>query len=132
MVIDSSAVLAILFDEPEAEIFEKAIVHSAVRLLSAANLLECAIAATGRLGDAAGQELDRFLERAAIQVEPVTRDHVEIGRHAFLRYGKGKHPAGLNFGDCFAYALAIAKAEPLLFKGDDFSKTDVGSALDEG
>jgi ribonuclease VapC len=127
MVLDSSAVLAILFDEPERQAFATAVEGDPRRLISTANLLESALIAESRRGEQAGRELDLLLHRADVQFVPVDTDQVEIARAAWRRFGKGRHPAGLNFGDCFAYALAAASDEPLLFKGEDFARTDVVS-----
>lgn len=129
MVVDTSAILAILFDESDAARFASAIAGSDRRLISAGSLLEAAIVVDNQVGLGAGRQLDAFLDRAGITVEPVTEDHVRIARQAYLDFGKGNHPAGLNFGDCFAYALAKTENEPLLFKGSDFSQTDVLSFL---
>ena len=96
--------------------------------MSAANLLETAIVVESRGGMAAGHELDVFLERAGIELVPVTPQQVEAARRAWRRFGRGNHPAGLNFDDCFAYALAEATGEPLLFKGKDFAQTDIEPA----
>ena len=93
--------------------------------MSAATLLETTIVLESRSGAAAGYELDSFLQEAEIDLEPVTPDQAQAARRAWRRFGKGNHPAGLNFGDCFAYALAEATREPLLFKGGDFDLTDV-------
>lgn len=125
MVIDSSALLAILSNEPEAAEFASAIAAASSRLLSAASLLETAIVVEARYGSAGGEKLDALIETAGIQLETVTPEQVAIARVAFRTYGKGRHPASLNFGDCFAYALAKAKDEPLLFKGSDFALTDL-------
>jgi ribonuclease VapC len=125
MVLDSSAVLAILFDEPRRRAFTIAIELDPVRLISAANMLESALVAEARRGEAAGRELDLLLHRADVQVVPVDSQQVEIARSAWRRYGKGRHPAALNFGDCFAYALAAASGERLLFAGEDFTGTDI-------
>jgi len=125
MVLDSSAVLAILFDETERGAFTQAIERDPRRLMSAGNVLESALVAEARKGEPAGRELDLLLHRADIQVVPVDGDQVEFARVAWRRFGKGRHPAGLNFGDCFAYALAASSGEPLLFKGDDFRQTDI-------
>ncbi|HEX4955513.1 MAG TPA: type II toxin-antitoxin system VapC family toxin [Thermoanaerobaculia bacterium] len=125
MVLDTSALLAMLFDEPEAPAFEEAIAQDPTRLLSAASLFEAAMVVETRLGEAGGRELDLLLHKAQIEVIPVTVEQVEIARHAFRTYGKGRHPAGLNYGDCFAYALSRLAVEPLLFKGGDFGRTDV-------
>jgi ribonuclease VapC len=131
MVLDTSALLAILLDEPERRRFNELIEADPVRLISAANVLETAIVLESRSGEAAGRELDLFLHRAQVEVTAVDGDQVEIARAAFRRFGKGRHAAGLNYGDCFAYALAKASGEPLLFKGSDFSRTDVADAAGE-
>jgi len=125
MVIDTSALLAILLNEPERRQFDGAIEADPKRLISAAAVLETSIVLESRSGEAAGRELDLFLHRAKFDVAAVDSDQIEIARAAFRRYGKGRHPAGLNFGDCFSYALAKASGEPLLFKGNDFAQTDV-------
>jgi ribonuclease VapC len=125
MVIDSSAVVAILLREPEALRFARAIAKSSIRLMSAANLFEACIVVDNLVDLRTSRRLDAFIERARIDIEPVSEHHVRIARQAYIDFGKGNHPAGLNFGDCFAYALAKATGEPLLFKGDDFCKTDV-------
>jgi ribonuclease VapC len=125
MVIETSALLAILMAEPEAEGFAVAIEHDPIRLISAGSVLETAIVAESRWGDAGGRELDLFLFKAGISVMPVDGEQVEIARQAFRLFGKGRHPAGLNFGDCFAYALSRVSGQPLLFKGDDFAHTDL-------
>ena len=128
MIVDSSAVLAVLLDEPDAERFDTAIANAHACRMSLANVFEAFIVLEGRGGEAAGQDLDSFLESAGIEPVPVTADHVVAARHAWRRFGKGNHPAGLNFGDCFAYALAEVTGEPLLFKGDDFALTDIEAA----
>jgi ribonuclease VapC len=128
MVLDSSAVVAILFDEPERHAFTRAIERDLRRLISAGNLLECALLVEARRGEAAGRELDLLLHRAVVQTVPVDADQIQLARSAWRRFGKGRHPAGLNFGDCFAYALSAASGEPLLFKGEDFARTDVAVA----
>jgi ribonuclease VapC len=125
MVIDSSAVLALLFNEPEADGIEVAIDEDPVRLMSAASGLEAAIVVEARLGDAGGREFDLLLHKAGIELVAVTGEQVEVARSAWRRFGRGRHEANLNFGDCFSYALAAVSGEPLLFKGDDFSRTDV-------
>jgi ribonuclease VapC len=125
VVLDTSAILAILFDEAEAERLEAAIADDAVRLISAATVLECAIVATSRFGDAGGRELDLMLHKATIEVVAVTSEQIEVARQAHRAFGKGSHRAGLNFGDCFSYALSRAAGEPLLFSGGDFARTDV-------
>jgi ribonuclease VapC len=125
MVIDSSAILAVLLNEKNATGIAWTIEAGSQRLLSAANLLETSIVIEGRKGDAGGRELDLLLYRAAIEIVAVDRDQAEIARVAWRRFGKGRHPAGLNYGDCFAYALAKRSGLPLLFQGDDFSRTDI-------
>ncbi len=128
MIIDTSAILAILFEEADADHFISAIAAASSRRISAATLLETTIVLESRVGPTAGHELDAFLSRAQIQLEPVTADQAQTARQAWRRFGKGNHPAGLNFGDCFAYALAVATQEPLLFKGHDFQLTDIPAA----
>jgi ribonuclease VapC len=125
MVVDSSALVAILRKEPEAARFTRAILRDSVRLISAANLLEAGIVIDNQAGLSAGRRLDTFVERAGIGIESVTEAQVRIARQAYIDFGRGNHPAGLNFGDCFAYALAKATGEPLLFKGQDFEQTDI-------
>ena len=132
MVLDTSAILAILLNEPEAPAFHLAIEADPVRLLSAANLLETAIVIEARVGEAGGRELDLLLHKAAVEVVAVDAAQAGLARHAYRQFGKGRHLAGLNYGDCFAYALAQSAGEPLLFKGDDFSKTDVMVASWDG
>ena len=127
MVVDSSALIAILRKEPEAARFTRAILRDPVRLISAANLLEAGIIIDNQSGPSAGRRLDAFVERARIGIEPVTEAQVRIARQAYLDFGRGNHPAGLNFGDCFAYALAKATGEPLPFKGEDFARTDISA-----
>jgi ribonuclease VapC len=125
MVIDTSAVAAILFDEPDAAALEGKIADDPVRLMSAATLLEATIVIEARLGDAGGREFDLWLHRAEIEILGVDAEQADLARRAWRRFGRGRHPAGLNYGDCFSYALAATRDEPLLFKGDDFTKTDV-------
>lgn len=125
MVIDTSALLAILFSEPEAETFAAAIEGDPVRLMSAACLFETAIVVETRKGAAGGRELDLAVHQARIDIVPFDEGQAEVAREAYRRFGKGRHPARLNFGDCFAYALAMTSGEALLFKGDDFARTDV-------
>jgi ribonuclease VapC len=125
MVFDTSALLAVLMNEPESNAFAVAIEADPVRLLSAANLVETSIVIEARVGEAGGRELDLLLHKAAVEIVPVDGDQAELAREAYRRFGKGRHPAGLNYGDCFAYALAQSTGEPLLCKGDDFTKTDL-------
>ncbi len=128
MILDTSAVAAILFGEPEALRYIQ-LIHDARRsLMSVANLVELSMVIEGQIGTDAGRQCDMFFRRAGIIIEPLTVEQGQIARQAFLDFGKGRHPAGLNFGDCFAYALAKATGEPLLFKGEDFSKTDIKAA----
>ena len=127
MIVDTSAILAILFGESDAERYEKAIAGANCRM-SVASLLEAAIVIENRGGLEAGGELDALVEKAGIELMPVTAEQAQAARLAWRRFGKGNHPAGLNFGDCFAYALANLSGEPLLFKGEDFSLTDVEAA----
>ncbi len=128
MIVDTSAVLAVLFGEPDAERYARAIAGASRCRMSVASLLEAAIVLESRSGAAGGHELDVFVERALIELAPVTAEHAQAARRAWRRFGKGNHPAGLNFGDCFAYALAEATREPLLFKGRDFALTDIEAA----
>ena len=128
MIVDSSALLAVLYREPDAERYETAIAAAPHCRMSAANVLEVSIVVEARGGAEAGHELDLFLERAAVELVPVTAAQVEAARRAWRRFGKGHHPAALNFGDCFAYALAKTTSEPLLFKGEDFARTDIEPA----
>jgi ribonuclease VapC len=125
MVIDSSAIIAVLLNEANATQIAEAIDSGSQRLLSAASLLEASIVIESRKGEAAGRELDLLIYRAAIEVVAVDQDQAEIARIAWRRYGKGRHPAGLNYGDCFSYALARSRGLPLLFQGEDFSRTDI-------
>ena len=129
MIIDTSAILAILFGEPDAARYEKAIAMAWPRRMSVAALLEAAIVVESRGGTAAGNELDLLLKAASIELVPVTAEQADIARRAWRRFGKGNHPAGLNFGDCFVYALAATSREPLLFKGQDFTHTDIETAM---
>ena len=128
MIVDSSALLAVLYREQDAERYEKATASAARPRMSVANLLETSIVLEGRGGAAAGHELDLFLRDAEIELAPVTVEHMEAARRAWRRFGKGNHAASLNFGDCFAYALADLMDEPLLFKGGDFAQTDIEAA----
>jgi ribonuclease VapC len=124
MVIDTSALAAIFFHEPERDAFRDAIVTASSRLISAATVLEAGMVIEGRRGGGAGREFDLFVVRAQIQIVPIDAELADLARSAWRKYGKGRHPAGLNFGDCFSYALAKASGEPLLAKGTDFAKTD--------
>lgn len=128
MIVDTSAILAIFLAEPERAQFLKLMNQAETRRISAVNVLETGIVLEARRGEAAGREFDLFLHRAQFEVVPADSDQVEIARIAWRKYGKGRHAAGLNFGDCFAYALAKVTSEPLLFKGDDFAHTDLQAA----
>jgi len=129
MVVDTSALLAIALDEPERRAFLDAIERDPTRLISAASVLEGGIIVESRLGPDAGDDLDQLIEQLGLDIQPVTAAQAQIARRAYRSYGKGRHPAALNFGDCFAYALARDTGEPLLFKGDDFSRTDIERCL---
>lgn len=128
MIVDSSAVLSILFGEADARRHAAAIMTAHPCRMSVANVLEASIALERRGGDHAAHDLDTLLERAEVELVPVTVEHLKVARRAWRRFGKGNHPAALNFGDCFAYALAKTTGEPLLFKGNDFARTDVDKA----
>ena len=129
MIVDTSALVAIAWDEPERARFEDAIEADPVRLVSAASVLEGAIVMMCRAGGAAASEaVARFhelLDQLGLDIEPVSATQIAMAEAAYLSFGKGLHPAGLNFGDCFAYALAKETGEPLLFKGEDFAQTDL-------
>jgi len=125
MVIDTSALVAVLLDEPERRAFNERIAADGIRLLSAASFVESAIVIEVRFGPNGGRDLDLFVHKAGIDIVSVDADQAEIARQAFRRYGKGRHPAVLNSGDCFSYALARATGERLLFQGGDFSHTDI-------
>jgi ribonuclease VapC len=129
MIVDASAVLAILLAEEDAAAYGRAIAGAGSPLISAVNYVEAAVVIDSRGDAVASREFDRFMRRAGIQIVPVTAEHATLARQAYRDFGKGRHPAGLNFGDCFSYALAAASNKPLLFRGDDFSKTDIPSAL---
>ena len=129
MVIDTSALVAIFLAEPERLSFRKAIITADIRLMSAASVFETGIVLENRRGEIAAREFDLFVLRANIEIVSVDSEQAELARSAWRRYGKGRHPAALNFGDCFAYALAKETGEPILFKGDDFRHTDLPSDL---
>jgi ribonuclease VapC len=130
VIVDTSALIAILRDEPEAPAMAQAIEEATERQISAANWLEAAAVIDGSKDPVASRQFDQLVEVAMIMVTPVTERQARIARAAYRDFGKGSvHPAGLNFGDCFAYALAKATGEPLLFKGHDFVRTDVVPAL---
>jgi ribonuclease VapC len=125
MVIDSSAVLAIFLAEPGRERLLQQIDEAESRSISAASVLETGIVLESRNGEGAGLDFDLFLRRARVEIVPVDADQVEIARNGWRKYGKGRHRAALNFGDCFAYALAKTLNEPLLATGTDFAQTDI-------
>ena len=129
MIIDTSAIVAILNDEPERRAFNEAIERSDICLLSAASFLEASIVIENNRGYEGLRDFDLWMATAGIELAPVDADQAQIAREAFRQYGKGRHPAALNFGDCFSYALAKATGFPLLFKGEDFTKTDIQAAL---
>lgn len=125
MVIDTSAMLAILMHEPAADRLVSAVEADRTRLVSAATVVEASLVLLGRYGEAGDPQLDRLLRGIGAEVVPVGEEQVALARDAALRFGRGRHAAALNFGDCFSYALSVARGEPLLFVGDDFSRTDV-------
>jgi len=129
MVIDTSAILALMFGEPEAPQFRELVETDPVRLISAATLVEAAIVVEARVGDAGGRELDLLVALAECEIVPFDREQASAARVAYRRFGKGRHPAGLNLGDCFSYALSAVAGEPLLCKGDDFRRTDLRLVL---
>ena len=128
MIIDTSAIIAVLFNEDDANLYAELITQSDSRRMSAATFVETAIVVETQTKTSGSRQLDAFMRRADIAIEPVTEEHAHIARQAFIDFGKGRHAAGLNYGDCFSYALAKATGEPLLFKGKDFSKTDLVAA----
>ena len=125
MVIDTSAVLAIFLGEPERKQFLDAILEAVRRQISAASVLETGIVLESKRGESAGREFDLFIVRASLEVVAVDAEQIEIARSAWRSFGKGRHPAGLNFGDCFTYALARSSGERVLAKGRDFALTDI-------
>ncbi len=129
MVVDSSALIAILRGESEEPAFRNAIRTSPNRLLGAPTRVEASMVALGRRGEPGLEQMQALIERLELEVVPLSDDHAKLAIEAFRRFGKGRHPAGLNYGDCFSYALAKATGEPLLFKGDDFSQTDIKRAV---
>lgn len=130
MIVDASVVIAILQGEADASALARALELAPIRRMSAASYLEAAIVTDGNRNPMLSRRFDELLRESTIAVEPVTVKQAEIAREAYRDFGKGRHRAGLNFGDCFAYALAKEKGEPLLFKGDDFCHTDIESAED--
>lgn len=127
MVIDTSALLAILLDEPERRAFNEAIDAAESRVMSTATFVEASMVIESRFGAEGLRDLDLFIERAGIALATVDSEQAHVARRAFSRFGKGRHQAGLNYGDCFSYALATVLGEPLLYKGDDFPQRVSGS-----
>ena len=125
MVFDTSALLAIILGESPAERLQAAVSSATTRRASVATVLEASLVLVSRLGEQSDLELDALVRELALDVVPVTTDQLRIARDAGVEFGKGRHHAGLNYGDLFSYALAVSLSEPLLFVGDDFSKTDV-------
>ena len=130
MVLDTSALIAILQDEPERRAFNEAIEMAERRAMSVASFVEASMIVEARYGSDGIRDLDLFVAKARIELVAVDADQGHVARTAFRDYGKGRHPAGLNFGDCFAYALARILDSPLLFTGNDFSLTDVATCFD--
>jgi ribonuclease VapC len=129
MILDTSPLVAILAEEPDSELYISAISRAPRCRISAGNFLELSIVIEGQFGAEVLRQCDALFRRIGIVIEPVTVEQARIARQAFHDFGKSRHPAGLNFGDCFAYALAKVTGEPLLFKGEDFKNTDIISAL---
>ena len=131
MIVDSSVLVAILLQEPDARAFSDALAVVGFKGLSAASYVETSVVIDGKGDPVASRQLDNLITRTGIQIEPFTAKQARIARQAYRDYGKGSgHPARLNFGDCMSYALASVSGQPLLYKGDDFGHTDVVSALD--
>jgi ribonuclease VapC len=128
MVLDTSALLAILLNEPEASSMALAIAADPHRLLSAFTALETSVVVEAIKGENGGREFDLLVHKANLDIVPMDAGQAELARSAWRKYGKGRHPAGLNIGDCCSYALARYTGEPLLFKGDDFARTDTKRA----
>jgi ribonuclease VapC len=129
MVVDTSALVAVLFREPERDAFLTALSDAPVRLLSAVSFLEASLVIAGRKGAAFLADFDTFLAELRVEIVPFGPHEARIARGAFIRFGKGRHRAALNFGDCASYALAKARRLPLLYKGNDFPETDIPAAL---
>lgn len=131
MIVDASAILAILLEEDDGDAMEDVLLHQkgSHHAMSPVNYVEAAVKLDGLAGSNKGAELDPLLRGFGIDIVPVTPEQALLAREAYRRYGRGKHPAKLNLGDCFAYALARARSQPLLFKGDDFRLTDVEAAV---
>ena len=130
MIVDTSALVAVLRDEPDAAAFVEALAAAPSPRMSAGTYLETAVAVDANRDPVLSRRLDDLLAAAEVSVQPVTKEHADMARQAYRDFGKGSgHPTGLNFGDCFSYALATTTGRPLLYKGDDFGHTDVTSAL---
>lgn len=128
MVIDTSAIVALLFDESDAELYEAAVAGADSACISTATVLECSLVMESRYGVVGASKLDTLLADQGIEIVPFDADQLTLARAAFRRFGRGRHPAALNYGDCFSYALAKVRGLPLLFKGADFAQTDIESA----
>src|SRR5271169_5744859 len=129
MIVDTSAIIAILFQEPQARTYAEAISNADSCRLSAATFVEASTVVEVQTRSKGSPQFDAFLRRTGMTIEAFTEEHARIARQAYVDFGKGRHPAALNFGDCCAYALSKASGEPLLFQGEDFKKTDIESAL---
>lgn len=129
MIVDTSALLAILFSESDAPLYASALANAEICRVSAATFVEAAIVVEAQTKQIGRSQFDAFFRRARITIEPVTEEQAHVARQAYTDFGKGRHPAGLNYGDCFSYALAKTSGEPLLYKGNDFKKTDIMTAL---
>lgn len=132
MIVDTSALVAVLFEEDDAELYARALARADSCRMSAATFVEAAVVVDAQTKDKGSRQFDAFIRRAGIAIEPVTEEQAHVARQAYADFGKGRHPAALNFGDCFSYALAKVTGESLLFKGNDFKKTDVVAALQTG
>ncbi len=128
MIVDTSAIIAVLFNEDDALVYAEAIALANSCRISAATFVETAMVVEAQTRNNGGRQLDAFIRRASIGIESVTEEQAYMARQAFLDFGKGRHRAGLNYGDCSSYALAKATGEPLLFKGKDFAQTDLVAA----
>lgn len=131
MVLDTSALLAMLLAEPERDAYVALLADAEDPLISTATLIEASIVMLAKTAEAGVRDLDELVAMGAVRCVAVDEEQARLARDAFARFGKGRSPAALNFGDCFSYALAQATNRPLLFKGDDFSKTDVTPAIGE-
>ncbi len=128
MVLDSSVVIAVMLEEPEADGFLHKMASADIRLISAGSYLEASLVLMTRLAGEVERELDALLAEGGVEIVPVTEAHAQIARQAYWLFGKGRHSAGLNLGDCFSYALAKSTGQPLLFKGEHFARTDLEAA----